>query len=344
MSAVKTENRIDWPDLLRGVCAIWVILAHVEGTPPLYHILNSFMMIPGFFIVSGYLCKIDRKKIGLFYGNRVLKIVILYVVWMFLQPFCAVRHWKSIFQDPMNILRIIKNSALEIVRGDSLWFLPCLVMVMLIFSIIYLISKNNYLVMFIISAVIFCVAFIFIKGGKMFIWSANTALIGQFFYVLGYIMKETDIFQKEFFIKNEKILRYSFTGAYIVMLVAGTLLLGDISINMALNEYHNRIMTFIGFVTGNSMLILWARRIGKIRVINYIGAHSLVYFALGSLYTVAVYKWFIWLSDKLGAAFIANHYFANLMVMLICAAFTLIPCLIIDKWIPFLNGRFKIFK
>lgn len=340
----QTTNRIEWLDLVRGILALCVILSHTDGTPELYHVLDSFMLIPGFFLVSGYVCKIDRKHMGEYYGNRVLKMFLLYVIWMFIQPFVTVSKWKLIIEDPMNLLRILKGVAKEVLMGGSLWFLSCLIVVMLIFSILYLVSRDHLLLLAILSFVIFCVGFIFAREGQMFYWSADTALVGQFFYVIGYILKKTDVFEKEFFVKHEKTIRYAFTFAYFAALILGTVFIGKISINMALNTYHNRIMTFIGFVVGNGMLILWARRIGKLRFFNYVGSHSLVYFALGSLYTGTVLKGFLWLSEKTGSGLLANPYFINPMTVLVCGAATLIPCLIIDRWAPALNGRFQLFK
>lgn len=339
-----TENRIEWLDLVKGFLALCVILSHTDGTPELYHVLDSFMLLPGFFIVSGYVCRIDRAHIGKFFGNRILKLFILYVIWTFIPPFLTAGNWRNIIADPVNILRILKNCVMEIIKGSSLWFVACLIVVMLIFGILYLVSKNNLIVMGILSLIIFCVGLIFAREGEMFYWSADTALVGQLFFVTGYVLNQKNVFQSEFYLKNEKLLRYLFTLAYILTLVLGTVLVGKISIDMALNTYHNKLMTVIGFITANGMLILWARRIGKIGFVNYVGSHSLIYFALGSLYTGTVLKGFYWLADKTGSPLLADHYFINPLTVIICAACTMIPCLIIDRWAPVLNGKFRLFK
>lgn len=344
MKQDNTENRIDWLDLIKGFLALCVILSHTDGTPELYHVLDSFMLIPGFFIVSGYVCKIDRAHIGKFFGNRVLKLFILYVIWTFIPPFLTLDNWRIIIGEPSFILQILKNCAISIGKGSSLWFVACLIVVMLLFSILYLVSRNNLIVMGIMSLVIFCVGMIFAREGKVFYWSADTALVGQLFFVAGYVLHQKNVFQSAFYQKNEKRLRYLFTFAYILTLVLGTVLVGKISIDMALNTYHNKIVTVIGFITTNGMLILWARRIGKIRFLNFAGSHSLIYFAIGSLYTATVLKGFYWLADKTGSSLLADHYFINPLTVIICGACTIIPCLIIDRWAPALNGKFRLFK
>ena len=343
MGQTAEKSRLDWLDLIKGILALCVILSHTEGTPELYHVIDSFMLLPGFFIVSGFVTRIDCKQIGRYFGQRVLKLFILYVIWSYIPPFLRASNWKLIFADPRMILTILINKTKSIITGQSLWFVESLLVVMVFFGILVFVTRNHHIIMGIISFILLWIGLIFAVPGRMLNWSADTALVGQFFFIAGYFMNQKGLFQKKWILEHEDTIRTIVTWLYIAVLALGTIFVGKISINMALNTYHNIFMTFIGFLVGNAMLLLWARKIGKNKFLCYVGRHSLIYFAIGSMETERFMKVFLWLADKTGSPLLSNHYFINPLIVLLCGLLTMIPCLIIDKWIPFLNGGFKLF-
>ena len=199
---VDNKKKLEWVDFLKGVGAMMVILSHEPIGVTVYNVGYSFIMIPIFFFASGYLTKFDYfNKQGYLY-NRVLKLFIIYIVYGLILPFCSISELKKYFYDPLIIIVTIKKSIVLILCGKTFWFVACLIIVMLLFVLFQVLSRGNEKVFIIISTLTAILGWVISETG-MFFWSADTALVCQWFYAIGYTIKDSQYFVSDRWLKQK---------------------------------------------------------------------------------------------------------------------------------------------
>lgn len=328
---MTAKIREHWVDLLKGVCALFVMLAHTADTPIIYRVFYAYFMLPSFFFVSGYLTK-DEKITDYMY-KRILKLLILYFVYSYLTFFLSIDTVSLIIRSPGEFNRAFVLKCIEIFTGQGLWFIAGLIVVSLIFALIKAIAKKNTAVMLAVSITVALAGLLFCSEGRIF-WNINTALVCQVFFVFGFVAKENGLLNKITHIKSV----CAISGLLYLMLIYGAyFLLGEeaVAIVVGTNTWKFLPVTIPALILGNLFVITLSKQIGKVPIINYIGKHALLYYALGSRG--------LSIASKLFSIFgIDNRYILNLLIVLVAALIMLIPCLIIDKFFPFLNGNFKL--
>lgn len=334
------NKRIAFLDFMKGIAALMVVLVHLPNTPTIYDTIISFIMIPGFFFASGYLVRLPQKHIFRdFLYKRVGKLFVLYSVYMLLLPFANVSELKSIIQNPTLILMKIKASVAGIFLGKDFWFVSCLIVINLIFVVLKLLSRDSKSKLFVLSVIV-CVSGLVIAEREMLPWNFDTALVCQLIYVLGFLTKESKIMDK---ITRLKTTCAVAVGLFFAVALGGIGFFGAeiVKMNFVLNDWGVWFVSIPAIVFGVASIVLIGQLINGVKIIDYIGAHSLVYFAFAGHSASIIDKAFGKLAIATDISVFSDRYVINPISCVIGCLLMIIPCLLIDKFIPFLNGRFN---
>ena len=197
-------SREKFIDVARGLAIIFIVLGHTivhsSNSFLLFKLLYSFHVVL-FFIISGYTFSFENNKNFLLFIKKKFKsIMIPYFIWAFiyLVPYIIL---GSTVSDELNVqadfnLKILisnifygigSNSSLK--QNSSLWFLPALFMMKIIYYKLIKISdksKNKTLIVLLVSIIlmVLCSNFNFYLP-----WGINTALTLGVFYYIGWILK-----------------------------------------------------------------------------------------------------------------------------------------------------------
>ncbi|MGE5376892.1 MAG: acyltransferase [Bacteroidota bacterium] len=144
---VRRKEFIPWPDLIRVVAVLLVIVVHVSGqltniwgkVPESHWFIADIyggiarICVPLFFMISGYLLLPRRESLETFYRKRMPKVLIPFIVWslIYLGWFCG-NHPGTCSP------RVIQD--LLLVQGAyyHLWFLYALIGIYLILPVLRL--------------------------------------------------------------------------------------------------------------------------------------------------------------------------------------------------------------
>lgn len=340
---MQVKQRVDWLDFIKGIAAMMVILSHTPGTPQLYQSIISFVMIPVFFIASGYVNKASEPgEIGQFLYNRVLKLLILYIVYCYLIVFSSISELKNFIHEG-GLLETLRNVAVnDILQGKGFWFVSCMISVTVIFAILNAVSNRRNMLLFILSLTLGIIGIaLSYTGISIPWWYFDRSLVCQFFYVCGYFMREYNL-PKEEMCKLKYI--FLFGTVYLAILIVSHIITGgtEAYINVAKNTWGNLFITVPAMLSGNIFMILLSTKIDRVKLISYIGQHSLIYFAFASHAMSVANKGFAVIFKLTGLAVFENRYIINPIICILASVIMIIPCLFIDKFLPFLNGKFKL--
>ncbi len=335
------KERLQWIDNMRGLAVVLVLLNHAPRTNIMQLTLLSMFMIPSFFLISGYLTKYDGTGFFNYFYNRVLKLLFVYVVYVFLLPFLTVTEIIKVVYDPSIIIEKIMQSGKDLVLGKPMWFLACLIIVNIIFMTIRKISKSN-IALLTMSIILACAGFVvsFVLGEGIRPWSADTALVCQLFFTLGYILR--DVERPEWY--KDALVKGVITGiVYIVAVVISGYLFdfSNVAINVATNNW-GKVWITIPLVSLCLFSGLCSSRIlTRLKLFPFWGQNSLLYFAIGNHGMSVMNRLFGIIYNKYGFGVLSNRALIN-PIIAVSGAVILVPaCWIVNKYAPFFNGRYK---
>lgn len=335
---VKTENRREWIDFIKGVSAMMVVLTHMQNTPYIYGVGYSFFMIPIFFFCSGYLCRFDEGAFFFLY-NRVLKLLIVYIIYSILPLFTTVSILRDVIHSEVSINTLLFNILKNILNGSN-WFLACLIIVSLLFVLIKELARENEKTLVVLSFILALIGVCISKSGNQLKWSINTALVCQSFYVAGFVCRKRAIPEK----LPKKWSYYIFiTIIYLLLISVATMIWGaqKIRIGVAINKWGILYITIPAIFLGCTSLLYLGYMLNRVNLINYIGRHSLVYFMFGSHSVSLVNKAVNVIVKYKSISFLINEYFMAPVICILGCIIMVVPCIFIDIYVPLLNGQFS---
>lgn len=167
-------------------------------------------------MITGFVFNYQRKNIGSFFKNLLLKLV---VPWLSLTvPFVLLRPGFWCFSS-------VLSGFYGIISGSIQWYMPCCILAEIIWFFINRYAKKPKWIV-LISLVIFCLGLLAASHNCLNFAMFNRALIVQFYILLGYVFK-----------RNENQLS-SIKGTSIILAFMIYILLGLISLkNMARFRY-----------------------------------------------------------------------------------------------------------
>lgn len=345
---VKTlPKREKWPDIARGLCAMLVILSHIPNVPMLYQLCYTPFMIPLFFIVSGYLTKNYGGNAVDFFYNKVFKEILLKLMVVVSLTTFSVSTIIGFFLHPATILDWLWEILMMMCFKPRALFFSILVLCSVYFIIINKLCRNQPLPMLLIGAAMAVIGMLISHAGIFRLWGWDTALVCEFFYLFGYCAR-----QKHWISGFSFKAWHGWLAAGIFLSTAAicaTIIGAKNSLIIVINNTWPLLpITILLIVTGNGFLIALSNLLPEkrkiTRLITYIGRHSLVYFMFGGP-IMAYLNYFInLLYDATNRPILCNAYLMSLVIWLASCLLTLIPCLLSDKFLPALNGSFRLPK
>ena len=322
------ERRKDL-DFAKGIGIVFMVLGHSfsgdNGSLILTYIYSFHM--PLFFIIPGIIYGSKRQSNGTFSFYTTLKIktrklLIPYFSFATLTALalCIIGR-KSVTEFGNYMQRIITLQGI-----NAMWFIPCFLIVELIFLLLVNKFRLKYCYFFFIVIGIFAVFFPFIK---QYFPMMQTIVIGLSLFSLGYLL------EKVFSMKPKWLL---FATTVVMHLV---LALFNNRVDLAYGIYGNPLLYYINGLLGTYVFIHTYWYVSKLKISNiftWLGENSLIVLCTSSL----VIEILRLLDYKLFKSILPSLGYAEGIVL--CIFVILIEFLIIlvcNKYLWFLKGEKK---
>ncbi len=329
---MKKKERYTWADNARGIGIFLVIYAH--NFPFLEHYIYSFH-IPLFFFIAGMFHPKEVNFSVIIYRAKSILLpyfiwsILLYLFWLFFG-----RHYGNSLKfnlDPINGLIGVfyAQGGIEFMDwGIPMWFLPCVFISFLLFSLVVRIKKNHFRYLVWLLLVIF--GFTYSKYFEFRLpWSLDVACVSLIFYGIGFYLKDALILIKK---RNSNYL--ILIGFLIVSIVAGIF---NSKIDMYRATYGNFILFILSGIAGIFVIIFLTKTFKLHKTLTFLGKNTIPLLAL-QVRALTIVKLVLIIMG------ITVFNFNDLIkfILTFIQILLIIPViLVVNKYVPILNGKFK---
>ena len=330
-------ERIGWIDAARGIGILLVVFGHGLVPPAVARQLYSFH-VPLFFLLSGLVAQPDRwPSFGAFARRRARTLLVPYAAFFvvlyayFLTV--GVRFGDVAGEDRVVPLVgfLLSSSPFLTSLFRPMWFLPCLLVVELLFHGLHRLLGRRWWLGMLACVVLGWLTSLFLPVRLP--WSLDTALTAVGFYGVGFALRPLAARAQELHLgwRLLAVLAFAALNGFAVALNGGVSLLG--------NSYGPHITLFwLGALAGIGASLLVARFLVGSRVLRSIGRNSLVLFvfhpvALGLLRAALAF-----LFDVRAVSLRGSVAWALVLTVASVAALAPLSCLI-NRAAPALLGR-----
>lgn len=331
------KKRIEWVDIGKYICIMFVMLSHLESKTK---VLTDFFLpffLTCFFFLAGYVYKQPQS----FRQLITKKFKGLFIPWLIYSNLNIILSSIISFKDNHKLINDLKWNVLQIrPLGDGMWFVAALFVAFIPFY--FIIKINNLTIGFLIS---FFLSFVsrmysllapedlFPWGTSSLPWHIEYIFVAVFWMVLGYYYKN------EFESALEKY------DTWFVLVVVTVLYLGMIygPIQFERGVVYE-VFSYFKSIIGITFIILICKRIKTNKYVSYVGENTLILFALhGKLYAVLEKVLRSKFSDFYTMCLNNIFYSSVLAIVLtvVMSVILLIPAFCINKWLPWTVGRSK---
>lgn len=272
--AAKNKKRIEFIDLAKGVCILLVVSGHSGGGIDLPGF--QMMRMPLYFILSG----LFFKDYGGFLELTVKKINKILIPFLFFYliayiPFYFFEWIKPglIITDANGIWDVFNNR--QFFNGP-IWFLLALFWANLIFCIISLNIKKEYLR----ATIVVLIGFIGILLGNNDIFLPcffDVAMSALPFFYFGYILKKTPLlFPNQFD-------RYNFIAVVLLYVITYviTVFFNAPHFSFHYNKLYGSVfLTYIGSISCVISILLFCKMLRQVPFVSYCGKYSIILLCL----------------------------------------------------------------
>lgn len=340
----RQNKRIVWADYCKFFAISCMVLGHIDINDSFRTFIYIFHM-PTFFFLSGYFEK--GRSVLLTLKNAVYTLFIPYfffsllsILWCWTSPvmhpelYPGMNSVKQIFLSAFIGIFLMDDTvkSFAFLPNFALWFLVALIVVKVLFSWLYTVTKyinQKYEFIFWMVAVLCSVmAFLFLR--KFYYFSLDSAMMGLPFYIAGFFIKRSGLLINQLFVKYAPLL---------VILLGGYLLLWggeNGNINMDGGVYgHSILLFYINAMIGICFLISISLICSRftIKSVLFLGENTLV---------VLAFHGFIILCMK-GVERFLLHISISPFVYLLIVLLACIPIAqIFNKYFPMFVGHKKV--
>lgn len=173
------QKRIEWIDQTRGILFLFVILCHSKIATDWMKNIYEPIFLTGFFFLSGYLYK--KKKIAVQLHNIFNRLFIPTLIYSILWGVI-----ESLLTQSLN--QGINTAISTAAGGDYIWFIPCLMLVEIYYTLVNYISKKYANIALILISLISFYIITNLQLNRGF-WSWDVASYAIGFFSLGNIFK-----------------------------------------------------------------------------------------------------------------------------------------------------------
>jgi fucose 4-O-acetylase-like acetyltransferase len=329
-------ERIGWIDIVRGAAFLMVIFDHLDFDNVIVMRYFSPIYLTSFFFVSGYLYK-DNSSFFEMLEHRTRTLLLPFILLGSLM--IVFSYFFSLTEKQIGITDAFVELFMQYGEShiNNMWFVPSLYVYSIVFFFLLKISKNKYsLELLSILCFIANWLYIYCFDGVSLPWHLHVTGFACFYMFLGCIYKRREKLFARF--NNKKFLLIGIPLYFVTVTFCF--------------EYCNSCISFWGSPFFFDALIITTLGIGvvicvgrnnKSVLLNYVGANTLLYFAVhGKAMSLVNYLYEVSLKASLDSFFINNVFFNEsvLIIKTICCAVLIIPfAMIINRYFPKLIGH-----
>lgn len=355
-TATKSNNRIEWADFGKFICIYFVMLSHWSFVPDWLQDFYKPFFLTLFFFFSGYF-----HKTNLTFGKFILKKVKgLLVPWFSFSIIIILlssiltfsEHKDPVEELLLNFIQIGDNSR----TVAYMWFIACLFVAFIPFYFIAQrldsLNKNSVALFFCITFVISLIGrlYIFLTPGNIFPWKSNNlpwhtekAMYYLIYMAAGFCFRKyiEPEFEKHVKIKN-LILAILI---YLSIVIFNGFILKDLKVVNNDRIYVGILVakvaiTYVSSFFGIYMCILFSKLATPTKFTSFVGANTLIYYALHVKLLSLIEKI---MTNANVLELVKNNaligFLACLVLTIVVAVLLIVPAIIINRWFPFLLGK-----
>ena len=259
----KITRRVEWVDVLKGICMVAVMISH-SGPPTVVKQIYTPFFLPAFFFASGYTFSI-KNSFKEFLDSKVRGILIPLV------SLSLINGVVGMFKGVPYYVRLLGIIIQQAGGYESLWFFACLFTCEILFYGIVKYSRG-------LKEVLICAHFV---GGGAFTyvrfigialpWQFELACIALIFVSWGFAFRLHEE-EMAFLDKTSTIL-------IITCIYCFTCLVYNNNVNMHDERFGIEILYVLEALLGISALVGISKKIKHNKALTYVGTHTIIYFA-----------------------------------------------------------------
>lgn len=342
------QKRLNYIDVTKGIAIFVIVLGHTlvhsEHCSFIFKLLYSFN-IPLFFIISGFTFNVENINFNSFFKKKFIRLIIPYFVWsiIFLIPYLLFGSkisntlgTKSSFDMMEQIYNIIYgngiNNALK--QNSSLWFLPALFSMEIIYYFIIKKIKNNKKNDLSILLFTFLIGFFTSMFLKIYLpFGINTTLnIGIYFFI-GYLLKKYNLINK--IIKFKSVVLFFIIGIFSFI---------NNDIVSCIDYYYGNYLLSLCSGFGISFSIIFVSKfLSKNNILILLGKNTISILIFHKILILLFQTKFGFISNYLLNSNIYIEFFISIIISIISIFISLLIGKIILRIFPILLGNRKEF-
>lgn len=331
------SDRESWADVMKGILIIAVVYHHVVHLPSVD--LKPFYapyFMAAFFFISGYFHKSQDSVMTVIRKKSKSLLVPLVLIGF---PVYILVCWFT--GNPENIADAFLHTFDVVFIKACLWFLKCLFLGHILLAILMPLYKRFPAIAVLVSLAASLTVLFFVDSNKEMniIWNAQTAVVMQFYMVLGFLVSRHRLI--EVLCVNVKWL--CFLLLYIAALVISY---GEArSIDVVVNEYGMPALYPILALSGTAILINISQKLKGADILILLGKHSLLIYILHGVVAHSIERILTAVGKYAGyceqAPFtICVNVFSFVSAIMVCL---IIGCLV-SRYCPWLIGQRKRYR
>ena len=337
---MENRKRILWIDNIRGVLFFFVMIYHTFLSPSYFRAVYIPVFLTGFFFLSGYLYRKKENIIDSFI-SLLNGIVIPYGLFSILLTIWAyISDKSSIFISFYDIF--IKG-------GDVIWFLPCLIIVELLFILIDRLFASQIRDIIIISISAYAFLYIIKDVPHHYYWNFDTSLFAILFFWLGHkyalyqpLSSTVSLFQRSIKVNmgGQLLVYLNFLIYMCVCLFVSKIGIGCENADFHMNNIQNKYVFLFLSIWGCYSLFELFRILPVSPYFAKIGRYTLFMFPFHS-YVMRLLMKVVKSSEALEYLYFN---FADISIFITCAfgaGVLIIICQICEKYCPWVIGKYK---
>ena len=340
------NKRIEWADIVKYICIMFVIMAHSETNTELLHSFYTPFILNGFLFVSGY-CYKNGNDFSLLLRKKTEQLFIPWLIWGLIKV-CS-QGIYSVFGTVSHELSFgerIKRLLLQI-RGldDPVWFVAMMFISFIPFFFLirsYEASRNKkkykwlLLVLHIIGLIYSAYMPSFSYGTNALPWHIEYLPVSLFVMFLGYEYRNC----------YEQILKEKEDGLFPVFTVL-FLVTVCVSYFCSFPAPVDIFFQTIERLVGIAEIVLVSKRIKANRYILFVGQNTLIYFPM-HIYVDKIADVFLRKVIPNAYTVILNHEFLSTGITILTAfavsVLLIVPAKFISRYLPFMAGKGKLLQ
>lgn len=342
---MSNQRRKTWLDVARGLAMLFVIFGHVSNELGVMGVEKDFFFapivafinpikVPMFFAISGYLFHASKSSVGEF-AKRTLKNRLLpYVIWGSVAGILAflMDFYISGFDRDRITELLLSNYIIPLLRGNLIWFIPCLIVVEIIFYIICRIAKEKVWIVVLLSALCTLAGYYLSGDGMIRVWKIDTALTCMQFMCYGMLIRRFED-------KLERIkpfYRANTWAVYLFVLYCARGIIGNIEIDVNMGIYFHPIGFTIASMIGIYAFFELSKLLETSKALTFVGQNTFLYF----VWHMYMAKLVIFIIKPILTCGIGMTLWAFIVCVL--ASILVAPvCMMVNRYFPWMVGRRK---